>query len=158
MGRGADFFLASWTIAPLWPMHSKADQEAGGSWLMCTLIPDREQKGLLESLHSPQHVWGACCEPRLNCQGPSLISAQMPPGWEALGRSLCERPDPKGWQRLLFAGGILMEDWVVFPSWGALWKEFLKSLRMLRLERKHGGKTRVGSQLLWMLPGCREGE
>lgn len=116
MGRGADFFLASWAIAPLWPMHSKADQEAGGSWLMCTLIPDREQKGLFESLHSPQRVWGACYEPRLNSQGPSLIPAQMPPGWEAQGRSLCERPDPEGWQRLLFAGGILMEDWVVFPS------------------------------------------
>lgn len=71
---------------------------------------------------------------------------------------LCERPDPESWQKLLFAGGILLEDWLVFPSWGDLWKEFLKSLGMLRLERKHGGKTRVRSQLLCMLLGGREGE
>ena len=58
---------------------------------------------------------------------------------------LCERPDPECWQKLLFAGGILLEDWVLFPSGGDLWKEFLKSLRMLRLETKHGGMTRVGS-------------
>ena len=89
MGRGADFFLASQTITPLWPMRSKADQEPGGIWLVCTLIPDWEQKGLLESLHSPQHVWGACCELRLNCKGPFLIPAQMLQGWEAWGRSAC---------------------------------------------------------------------
>ena len=82
-------FLASWTIVPFWPMHSKADQEPGGSWLVFTLIPDREQKGLLESLHSPQRVCGACRELQLNCQGPFLIPAQMLQGWEAWGRSAC---------------------------------------------------------------------